>query len=378
LDPAQIVYVEAEGLGDTVKQRKPELVLTVGAEEQKKPVVRLTYLARGIAWAPSYRVDISDPKTLTFEQSAVIKNELAMLEGAEVFLISGFPSIQFSHVTSPLSLHTNWAQFFQQLSQRLEAPSDVTSNSVLVQQTYNFRPAGMPLNLAATPTGEGVDLLYQSIGKRTLGQDEALAVSVAKGKAAYERIVEWLIPDTRDPLGRVTGRAGEEDPDLAQEAAWDALRFKNPLKVAITTGPALVVAKGQFNGQRTTGWVNAGEEMTLRVTKALSLRTRSIEQEEQKNGVDERSIVFVGGRRFRRTTVSGELNACNHRQEAIALVIRRRFSGDLLQAEGDPKASLREEGVYSVNKRNELVWNFPLKPGEERKLTYRFSVLVDY
>jgi hypothetical protein len=29
--------------------------------------------------------------------------------------------------------------------------------------------------------------------------------------------------------------------------------------------------------------------------------------------------------------------------------------------------SLREEGVYSVNKRNELLWTMTLKPGEERR-----------
>jgi hypothetical protein len=60
----------------------------------------------------------------------------------------------------------------------------------------------------------------------------------------------------------------------------------------------------------------------------------------------------------------------------MGLVIRRRFSGELLSADGSPKQSLREEGVYSVNKRYELLWRFPLKPGEEKKLAYQYSVLV--
>ena len=33
-------------------------------------------------------------------------------------------------------------------------------------------------------------------------------------------------------------------------------------------------------------------------------------------------------------------------------------------------------GVYSVNKRYELLWTFPLKSGEEKKLGYQYSVLV--
>jgi hypothetical protein len=144
----------------------------------------------------------------------------------------------------------------------------------------------------------------------------------------------------------------------------------------MTTGPAMVSANGQLQGQRTTYWVNAGEETMLRVNKALSVRTRAQEHEEQKNPGDGRDLIWIGGRPYRKSTVEGELTISNHRQETIQLVVRRRFSGDLIDAEGGPKALLREEGVYSVNRRNELLWTLPLKPGEERTLKYRYSVLV--
>jgi hypothetical protein len=144
----------------------------------------------------------------------------------------------------------------------------------------------------------------------------------------------------------------------------------------MTTGPALVTADGKFNGQRSSYWVNAGEETVLRVEKALSVRTRAIEHEEQKNAGDGREFVWIGGRQYRKSTVEGELAVSNHRKETIQLVLRRRFSGELLEADGKPKSSLREEGVYSVNRRYELVWTFPLSAGEERKLKYRYTVLV--
>jgi hypothetical protein len=379
LDSSQIALVEAEGQPDKVKQRRPVLELTVDQVEKKPVAIHVTYLARGIAWAPSYRVDISDPKTLSLEQAAVVKNELANLDGAEIFLISGFPSVQFAQVTSPLSARTTWARFFQELSQRSYPAGDVTSNSIVSQQMASV---SSPLNidLSATPGGEGVDLHYQSIGKRTLAEGDSLALTVGRGKGNYERIVEWLIPDNRDEFGQQVARQrGGDDPDQTQEGAWDALRFRNPLSFPMTTGPAVVVADGRFNGQRTSYWVNPGEETILHVNKALSVRTRSIEQEEQKkNGEDEREIIWVGGRRFRRANVQGELTVSNHRQEVITLVLRRRFSGELLSAEGAPKSILREEGVYSVNKRNELLWSFPLKAGEEKKLQYRYAVLVSF
>ena len=58
-------------------------------------------------------------------------------------------------------------------------------------------------------------------------------------------------------------------------------------------------------------------------------------------------------------------------------MIRRRFSGDLLQADRSPKCSLLEEGASYVNKRNELTWSLTLQPGEEVTLEYQYTLLVD-
>jgi hypothetical protein len=63
----------------------------------------------------------------------------------------------------------------------------------------------------------------------------------------------------------------------------------------MTTAPAMIVAKGRFNGQQMSYWVNLGEETTLHITKALSIRTRSVEQAV----AGEREIVWVGGEEYR-------------------------------------------------------------------------------
>jgi hypothetical protein len=123
-----------------------------------------------------------------------------------------------------------------------------------------------------------------------------------------------------------------------------------------------------------TYWVNAGEETSVRVTKALSIRTRQTEREEE----GQRDLVYIGGRSFRKVAVAGELAVNNHRKEEVKVVIRRCFSGELVSADGEPKKTLREEGVYSANARNELSWTVSLKPGEEKTLKYRYTVLVSH
>jgi len=371
LEPSEIAVVESEDAGTTVTRRRPQLALTLAETDKAETKVTIRYIANGLSWAPSYRLDISDPKTLALEQHAVVRNELTDLDGVEVRLISGYPSVQYAHVRSLLSPRTSFATFFAELAGGRSWEADAASNSIVSQQaiTFNVR-APHNLALGATPAGEGVDLHYQSIGKRTLAAGDALALTVAKGKTEYERIVEWLVPDARNVYGQPEG-SGEGD-------VWDALKFKNPLAFPMTTGPATVIANGQFNGQRTSYWVNSGEETVLRVEKALSVRTRATETEQLNKDGSGRDLIWLGGRQYRKTTVEGELAVSNHRKETIALVIRRRFSGELVQADGDPKRQLREEGVYSVNKRQEMLWTLPLKGGEEKKLKYSYTVLMPH
>jgi hypothetical protein len=227
--------------------------------------------------------------------------------------------------------------------------------------------------MGAVPTGEGVDVHYQKIGPRSLKEGESMSLSIATERAPYERVVEWVVPDTRNEHGRqIEEYQRQQNPEKYDDAAWDALRFKNPFKFPMTTAPATVVCGDRFNGQRMSFWVNSGEDTCLQVTKALSVRTRSSEREEE----GKRDEAVVAGYTYRKCSVLGELVVNNHRNEQITVLIRRQFSGDLVAADGAPKKTLREEGVYSVNQRYELSWTLTLKAGEEKILTYKYHVLV--
>ena len=371
VDSSMIAYLKTEGKDDVIiKHKKPVLIFTA----DKAATITISYLTKGMAWAPNYRVDISDPKTLLIEQDAVVKNELADIEGAELQLISGFPSVHFGHVLSPLTPGTNWASFFSQLNQRFSSGDISTSNAVYQQAIQsNDVGAGRGIDLSAAPAGEGVDVYYHSIGARSMLEGDSLALTVARGKAEYQRIVEWLIPDTRNEFGMyVDEYQRRQNPDKFDDTPWDSVRFKNPFKFPMTTAPATVVSGERFNGQQMSYWVNSGEETCLHVTKALSVRTRNIEHEEE----GKRDTVYIAGSSYIKTNVKCDITVNNHRKEEITIVIRRNFSGDLITADAEPKKTLREEGAYSVNTRNELSWTLVLKPGEERTLTYRYSVMV--
>ncbi len=302
MDASEALAIKSDDAGDKVTRRQPRMVLTLKETDKAETKVTLHYLTYGLAWSPSYHLDISDPKTLALEQHAVVKNELADLDGVEVRLISGFPSVQFAHVRSPLAPGTTLASFFSELdSGPRRRYADALSNVIAQQQVGGNRSSPFGTALGAIPTGEGVDLHYQPIGKRSLATGDTLSPTVAKGKADYERIVEWLVPDNRNEYGYYDRGGRDEDEN---DSAWDALKFKNPLKFHMTTAPATVTSNGSFNGQRASYWANAGEEMVLRVEKLLSVRTRTTESEAAGG---ERDVVWVGGRQYRSCPVNRRL-----------------------------------------------------------------------
>ena len=368
VNPEDIISLDAEGKDETVKQRRPTLVLTVEKAEQK-PVVFVSYLTHGLGWAPSYLVDITDPKKLSIEMAAAIRNELADLDEAEVKLISGFPSVQFAHVPSPLSPRTTWDKFLAALNRpepgagSVWAAQPYTTNPMTNYDSNTFVPSPKSRDLGATPSGEGVDLHFEPIGKRSLLDGETLSLTVAKAKVDYERIVEWT-----------AGREQSSDEATAEDI-WDVLHFRNPFTFPMTTAPAMVTEKGQFNGQRACYWANVGEETSLRITRSLSVRARGLEQVEKVKADAGPETVKIGAAFYRKVAVQGELTVNNHRKQAIKMRIRRAVTGTILSTEGEPKALPRED-LHAVNPVQDLVWTLNLAPGEEKMVRYRYSVLV--
>ena len=179
-----------------------------------------------------------------------------------------------------------------------------------------------------------------------------------------------MVADPRDANGRYRRNNGNEQ--AREDEAWDAVRFVNPFKFPMTTGAALVVEAGKFRGQCLSQWVNPGQRTSLRITKALSVRTESSELEEE----GQREIVWIGGIDYQRTKVKGRLALQNFRGKELTLTIRCEFSGELLEADASPEKSLRTEGVASDNPRRQLDWTVKLPPGQEKVLTYRYQVLV--
>ena len=317
-DAAEIKVVStAPGEGPTTVWRKrPQLIFDVKASDEggKKATpttIRLFYLTRGAAWAPQYRVRLLDSKTLEIEQNAILANEWRSFEGTPVALFSGFPQIATQNALSPMAPSVDLNGFFTSLTSGANGAAGLYARgggaSMLTQQALTLNAVaptgsgtGGGLGAASgdeASFGEGVDVFAQAVGRKTLAKNDRTLFSVARKTAPYRRVVCWDIADIWDENGRrrdasaflnggassVYGRTTSGENLVANGSRfsepWDALQFANPFDFPTTTGPATVVDGARFLGQNPIYWTNPGETTLLPITKALSVRVRSVENE---------------------------------------------------------------------------------------------------
>lgn len=378
LTDASFYRIDTEKVIDTVQRKRTAMVFDVKSNGPAK--IRLFYLTKGITWAPSYRIDITDPRKLTLEQTAVVVNELRELKDTEVSLISGFPKIECENVTSPLSPSSSLSTFFQQLSQRSHRNREsMLTQQAIMSNTIMITPS-LPDSAVVGMAGEGPDIHLQTIGKRSMGIGDVLSFSNGKATADYERIVEWSIPDNRDAWGRYHDTYRDRDARHPQDTdhPWDMLRFRNPLPFPMTTAPATIISNQQFFGQNVSFWANPKEMTQIPVTKSMSVRVNSTEFERmgQANQSAQPKTVERYGHRYREAIIDVALTMVNRRAEPVKMIVKRGFSGELEKEINGATVRVLNEDLGAVNRKHEIQWEFELPSGETKKLTYAYVVLI--
>ena len=75
-------------------------------------------------------------------------------------------------------------------------------------------------------------------------------------------------------------------------------------------------------------------------------------------------------------TVEGTLKIKNFKSKGVRLAVHRAFRGTFESATDDGKAEKLAEAIQADNPATRLTWEIPLKPGEEKIVTYRYKIWV--
>ncbi len=365
----------AEFLGElacvtTNREKRPsirmELEQPAGGEK-----ISVSYLARGITWVPSYRIDLSDEKTARFSAQAQIINEMADLDAVQVELVTGFPNIQFPELPNPVAMSQTLAEFLRALAAgRAEGGGDrgyMMQQQALTLNSIAPSSAPLPEYSTAANTQAAEDLSLYPVPRVSLKRGETATIPLFTADMPYRHLYTWKIGD------QLEGDRSRPLPDgKSAEEVWHICRMVNAAKMPLTTAAAEFVKDGQFVGQDTCFYTVPGAEVSIRINRAMNVQAEQAELEVERK----RNAANFYGWSYDHVKVSGELKVRNRLDKAIELEITKELSGEVLEKSGTPSDVQTARGLKQVNPKHQLIWTVKLPVGEEQKVTYSYQLYV--
>jgi hypothetical protein len=336
----------------------------------------VSYLAKGMTWAPSYLIDISDAKQARLSAKALVINEAEDLEAVLVDLITGFPNLQFADTLSPIGMREDLAGFLRSLTRGRSdmAEAAITSNVMMQRAEFGARlravPSGMPGYGAAAAGQVAEDLFLYPIEGVTLAKGETGYYPLFTESVPYTEFYHWEIPDYVNEQDRY-GQSQREQHDKPEEV-WHSLRLTNAMAVPWTTAPAQLVKDGQIIGQDTLNYTPPKGEATVKITQAISVKAEQTEVEVKR----EREALRMYGHVFDRVTIQGTLSVVNYAGKRISLEIAKTLSGDVKSTAPEAEDVTLARGLARMNPTHLLTWTLDLEPGDSEEIGYTYEVLI--
>lgn len=337
----------------------------------------VSYLSKGLTWAPSYVIDVSQPKQGLLSAKAEIINEVEDLKDVSVDLVTGYPYLQFSDIVSPLARRENLTAFLNALGSGSSSDRSRREYGALTQQVmYNVgEMRAMPAQ--STMPGYGTaatgvtaeDLFLYPLQKVTLARDHTGYYPLFSEKVAYEHVYEWEIPDyvTEQEQYRRT-----EQPQGTPQVVWHSLRLTNSTQLPWTTAPAETMLEGQILGQAMMPYTPPGGEALVKITQATSVHAAENELETNR----EVNALQRYGYSYDRITVEGKLLLHNFKDEAVTVKVTKTVTGEVQTSTPEAKVDKLAKGLRAENPRSRLTWEIPLAAGAETEITYLYRVLI--
>ncbi len=335
----------------------------------------VSYLAKGITWAPSYIVDITEPDKAQISAKAAVLNEACDLDDVTIQLVTGFPNLKFADVVSPLAKKENLAQFLQSLmrGQSEQGRMGVMSN-VMRQSAAGY---SMPMSESMMPaygaaeTGKvAEDLFLYPVKNVQLKKGQVGYLPLFTESVPYKHIYQWKIPDYVNEEDHYSYQRQEREEPVEQ--VWHCLRMENTTAVPWTTAPAETIKENLILGQDTLEYTPTKAETTLKITQAISVKAEQVELETTR----ERDAARFYGYHYDLVTLEGKLSVTNFQAKAITLEITKTLSGEVESSQPQAKIETLARGLRRMNAVRKLTWTIELEPGQQKQVDYTYEVYV--
>lgn len=352
-----------------------------------KAAVTVGYLQKGITWSPAYLIELLDDKTARITMQGLMANDVEDVEAADVYFVVGYPNFMYADIVSPLALTQSVTSFIGAMTGGTSGTvyHGGLAQSVLNSADYDWyareapaSPASSAFNYSGVSAMPGVpeeDLFLYQAKNVSLKKGERAYYTVFSAEVPFEHVYVWSIPDTSgiQPNGYVQNSPRETELPT-EEQIWHKLKLTNKSKFPWTTGPAMAMSKNQPLSQDILTYTPKGADGTVKITVATDIRGKRTEVEKAR----EPDALKGYGYTFWKITSEGELTLKNFKSREVTVDVKKTLIGEVTSSSDGGSSTKTAEAVRSVNPTSVITWKVPLKPGEEKKLTYTYFTYVRY
>ena len=376
----QIRFDETDSL-PMIDQITPKQMLqftSVAPNRNTKPEsidFNMSYLAKGIAWTPSYVIDItgmtdSNPKGKISAKSIIV-NDLMDMDNVTAELIAGYPHIEYQDAESALTLKP-LDQIIRPLMRGFglakEKSIRYTNRMPMAEMAMDTGSPSMP---SIPVQGEMVeDLYFYKINNISLKKGERGYYPLFAADIPASSIYTWDIPDFLD------GYENYRMPNPNEpQTVWHSLELTNTTNMPWTSAPTTTTKEGRILGQDTIQYTPPKGKTRVKITQALQIKAEIQEQEISRKRGSER----IDNRVYDLVTMQGTLVITNFKKDDVDIEITKLISGKLINVDKKPETTVAPLGLGRANSQTKIKWTENIKPGQRNKITlrYRYTFLTN-
>jgi len=380
------------------KGEKPKLKYNSKTDRRKiilkfkkdgKKQIELSYLQKGIGWLPTYFIKILNEKKAQITLKAVLINDAENIKNSDIEFIVGVPNFKYSNVYSPLTSKETINNFLDSLSgnsynnysnfdnSNAQITTQSLGNSYRSHRSYNQSNLNYnPNSYSGLNARSYEDLYFYNIKNISLKKGERGSYQLFTAVMPMEHIYELNLPTNATTSGYYTYKYNRLITQVNK--VWHSLKLTNKTKYPWTTGTAMVVKKEKSGdkpiSQDMIKYTPVTGNSFLKITVSTDIHVTDADKEISRK----RSALKRNSYKYDLVTVKAEIIIKNYKKTPIKLEIKRSVLGKLLKTSSKWNTYKKLKGVYSssVNPINEVSWDITLKPNEEKKIEYSYSVYM--
>lgn len=355
-------------------QNKRILRVDLSKKASRQPL-RMMYLQYGIAWMPTYLIDIESDTKATLTLRAELMNDVEDLENAQIDLVVGVPNFQFGNLLSPLVSGQSVEDFVNILSGGSARPKLYMANARMMSQSYDaYESAGYyadDMFEPVPPQMEGSqveDLFFYNAGNVTLKKGGRASLNVLNAPVTIKHLYDVNLPSNSSGD---TYMPASQEPQKSE--VWHSIELTNNTRSPLTTGAALLTVKENDRirtlCQSMLNYTAINDKSRIRITSVPNVVVRHSESQ-----VGRQENIKIKDRHYDLLTVEGKIELKNLHTKDLELLISRNVKGDLKQSSSDWKVKKLVSFYNSINTDNQVEWEVKMKKGEEMTITYRYQI----